>query len=408
MKTQRVERIVIRKSHPKWKVIDEMCLNSKNLYNYANYIIRQEFIKSGNYINYFDMNKELKTHQQYKDCMSQLANSTLRLLDKNWKSYFSSIKDWKKNPDKYFSMPKIPKYLKKDGRYPWMIPNNTFIYNNKTIHFRIRKLQGYTWKSRCIGRPIQARFIPKGTCYILEIVYEIDISNQVCEKSNRIASIDIGVDNLATMTNNIGINPIIINGKGIKSINQYYNKMLAKEKSSLKRRNGKDWSNKLDSITFKRNQRVNNYMHNTSHYITKWCIDNDIDTLVIGHNKEWKQESSMNKTSNQKFIMVPFNVLLWQLEYKCQNVGIKFVLTEESYTSGTSFLDGEEPTKEKYNKDRRIERGLFKTNSGRFINSDVNGSLQIMKKVFPNAFSECYGIEGVLNPTVISVARFVA
>lgn len=149
-------------------------------------------------------------------------------------------------------------------------------------------------------------------------------------------------------------------------------------------------------------------MHNTSSYILKWCLENNIDTLVVGHNKEWKQNSSMNKKSNQKFIMIPFNMLLWQLEYKCQNVGIKFILTEESYTSGTSFLDGEEPKKENYNKDRRIERGLFKANNGRFINSDVNGSLQIMKKVFPNAFREYYGIEAVLTPTVINAANFAA
>lgn len=409
MTVQRVEQQVIRKFHPKFRTIDEMCFKSKTLYNYANYIIRQAFIKSKKYISYYDMNKELKTHQQYRDCMSQPANCTLRLLDKNWKSYFSAIKDWKKSPEKYWGMPKLPKYLKKDGRYTWMIPNNSCHYNDDgTIHFGLRKLQGYTWKSRCLGRLIQIRFVPKGSCYIMEIVYEIEIPDEKESEYNRIASIDIGVDNLVTMTNNIDVEPIIINGKGIKSINQFYNKRLAQEKSSLKKRNDKDWSKRLDVITFKRNQRIKNYMHNTSSYILKWCLENNIDTLVVGHNKEWKQNSSMNKKSNQKFIMIPFNMLLWQLEYKCQNIGIKFILTEESYTSGTSFLDGEEPKKENYNKDRRIERGLFKANNGRFINSDVNGSLQIMKKVFPNAFRECYGIEAVLTPTVINAANFAA
>ena len=271
-KVQRCEQIVIRKNHPKFKVIDEQCFHSKNLYNEANYVIRQKFIEEGKYISYKEMNFEFKTHDNYKLTFSQPTNCTLRLLDKNWKSYFRSIKDWKQHPEKYLGMPKLPKYLKKDGRFPWMIPNNQLVYDYEkgTIYIRNRLLNDYEWKCRCLGRIIQVRFIPRGSCYVMEIVYETEISDTKTE-SNRIASIDLGVDNLVTMTNNIGLNPIIINGKGIKSINQYYNKRLAKEKSLLKIRHGKDWSKKLDAITFKRYQRIKNYMHNTSSYIIKWC-----------------------------------------------------------------------------------------------------------------------------------------
>ena len=405
VKVQRAEQIIIRKNHPKYKLIDDMCYNSKNLYNEANYMIRQEFIANKNYLNYYDMNKEFKTHENYKACFSQPANCTLRLLDKNWKSYFRAIKDWKKNPEKYLGMPKLPKYLKKDGRYPWMIPNNSCLYDkeNGELYFRLNILKGYRFKCRCLGRLIQVRFIPRGSCYVMEIVYETEIPDTKTE-SNRIASIDLGVDNLVTMTNNIGLNPIIINGKGIKSINQYYNKRLAKEKSLLKIRHGKDWSKKLDGITFKRYQRIKNYMHNASSYIVKWCVENEIDTLVVGKNKEWKQNTSMSKVSNQKFVDIPYQMLLQQLKYKCENAGIKYIETEESYSSGTSFLDGEEPIKQNYGKSRRIERGLFRTNKGLLINSDVNGSLQIMMKVFPNAFNERYGIEAFLTPIVINAA----
>ena len=405
LKVQRAEQIIIRKSHPKFKVIDQQCFHSKNLYNEANYIIRQEFIENGKYLNYYDMNKNLKTHENYKLTFSQPANCTLRLIDKNWKSYFRSIKDWKQHPEKYLGMPKLPKYLKKDGRFPWMIPNNQLVYDYEkgTVYIRNRLLNDYEWKCRCLGRPIQVRFIPRGSCYVMEIVYETEIPDTKIE-SNRIASIDLGVDNLVTMTNNIGLNPIIINGKGIKSINQYYNKRLAKEKSLLKIRHGKDWSKKLDAITFKRYQRIKNYMHNASSYIVKLCVDNEIDTLVVGKNKEWKQNASMSKGSNQKFVDIPYQMLLQQLKYKCENVGIKYIETEESYSSGTSFLDGEEPIKQNYDKSRRIERGLFKSNSGLLINSDVNGSLQIMMKVFPNAFNERYGIEAFLTPIVINAA----
>ena len=406
MKVQRCEQIIIKKDHPKFKIIDEMCFNSKNLYNEANYVIRQKFIESGEYLNYYDMNKEFKTHENYKLTFSQPANCTLRLLDKNWKSYFKAIKDWKEHPDKYLGMPKLPKYLPKDGRFPWMIPNNQLYYDyeKSTIYIRNRHMNDYDWHCRCLGRPIQVRFIPHGNHYTMEIIYEIEIEDIDKEMvSERIAAIDIGVDNLVTMTNNIGLNPIIINGKGVKSINQYYNKRLAKEKSLLKIRHGKDWSRKLDVITFKRFQRIKNYMHNTSHYIVNWCIEKNIDTLVVGKNDEWKQESAMCKKSNQNFIMIPYQILLQQLKYKCENVGIKYIEHEESYTSGTSFLDEEEPIKQNYDKSRRIQRGLFKSKTGLLINSDVNGSLQIMKKVFPNAISR-YGIEAVLTPIVINVA----
>ena len=405
IKVQRCEQVIINMNHPKFKVIDRQCFYSKNLYNEANYIIRQSFITSGTYIQCSEMNFNFKSHENYKLTFSQPANCTLRLLDKNWKSFFTAIKDWKKSPGKYLGMPKLPKYLPKDGRFLWMIPNNQLLYDyeKSTIYIRNRLLNDYYWKCRCLGRPIQVRFIPRGSCYVMEIVYEVEIPEAQTD-SVRIAAIDLGVDNLVTMTNNIGSNPIIINGKGIKSINQYYNKRLAKEKSLLKIRHGKDWSKKLDSITFKRFQKIKNYMHNTSSYIVKWCKQNNVDTLVVGLNKEWKQESAMNKKSNQNFISIPYSMLLQQIKYKCENHGIKYIETEESYTSGTSFLDGEEPVKQSYNKSRRIQRGLFKSNSGLLINSDVNGSYQIMKKVFPNAVDR-YGIEAVLTPTVISVTE---
>lgn len=397
MKVQRAERIIIKKDHPKFQLIDEMCFNSKNLYNEANYAIRQEFIENNNYISYYDMNKEFKTHENYKLCMSQPANCTLRLLDKNWKSYFTSIKDWKKNPSKYLGMPKLPKYLPKDGRFNWMIPNNSCVYDyeNGEVYFRIKKLQGYHWKSRCLGRLIQVRFVPNGTCYAMEICYEIEVPD--CLKdSSRIAAIDIGVDNLITMSNNIGVSPIIVNGKILKSINQQYNKEKSKIQSDLMKRNGQSWSKKLDNLTFKRLQRIKNYMHNASALVIKWCIEHNIDTLVVGKNDTWKQE----KKHMQNFTSIPYEMLLQQLQYKCENTGIKYIETNEAYTSGTSYLDNEAPTKEDYNKERRVQRGLFQAKDT-LINADVNGSLQIMRKVFPDSYTG-YGIEVNLTPTIIN------
>ena len=397
MKVQRAEQIIIKKDHPKFKLIDEMCFNSKNLYNEANYVIRQKFIESGEYINYYDMNKEFKTHENYKLCMSQPANSTLRLLDKNWKSYFRAIKDWKSHPDKYLGMPKLPNYLPKDGRFPWMIPNNSCKYDeeNGELYFRLNILKGYKFKCRCLGRLIQVRFIPRGTCYVMEICYEIEVPDCLTENNN-IAAIDIGVDNLITMSNNIGESPLIVNGKPLKSINQQYNKEKAKIQSELMKCNGQSWSKKLDNLTLKRFQRVKNYMHNASALVIKWCVEHNIDTLVIGKNDTWKQE----KKHMQNFTAIPYEMLLLQLQYKCENAGIKYIETNEAYTSGTSYLDNEAPIKENYNKERRVQRGLFQAKD-MLINADVNGSLQIMRKVFPDSYTG-YGIEVVLTPTIVN------
>lgn len=283
-----------------------MCFRSKNLYNEANYMIRQEFIKNGNYINYYNMNFEFKTYENYKLC---LANQRIVLCDYLIKtgSHTSAIKDWKKHPDKYLGMLKLPKYLPKDGRFPWMIPNNQLVYDyeKSTIYIRNRLLNDFDWKCRCLGRPIQIRFIPKGTCYVMVIVYEIELPEQPSE-SKQIAAIDMGVDNLITMSSNIGKKPIIVNGKILKSINQQYNKKRAELQSELKNRNNKNWSKRLDTLTFKRFCRVKNYMHNASSFTVKWCKENHINTLVVGKNDTWKQ----GKKNMQNFTFIPYEMLL--------------------------------------------------------------------------------------------------
>lgn len=397
MKANRIEQIIIKPDHPKYKAIDQQCYHSKNLYNEANYTIRQEFINNGNYIKYYDMNKDFKTHENYKLTFSQPANCTLRLLDKNWKSYFRAIKEWKASPDKFLGMPKLPKYLPKDGRYLWMIPNNQCHYNygKGTVHMSNRLINDYEWKCRCLGRLIQVRFVPHSGYISMEIIYEIELEN-IDTDSERIAAIDLGVDNLATITTNVGISPWIVNGKPLKSINQNYNKNKAKIQSELMKCNNQTWSKKLDVLTYKRYQRIKNYMHNASTMIVKWCIKNNIDTLVVGKNDTWKQE----KKNMQNFTFIPYEMFLGQLQYKCENVGIKYIETDEAYTSGTSYLDNEVPTKENYNKERRVKRGLFQAKDT-LINADVNGSLQIMRKVFPDSYTG-YGIEVVLTPTVVN------
>lgn len=211
--------------------------------------------------------------------------------------------------------------------------------------------------------------------------------------NGRYVGIDLGLDNFATITNNCGLIPLIINGKGLKSINQYYNKQISHYKSIAKRVNKLDYTNRMSRLTNKRNNKVEDYIHKASRFLVDYCKDNEINTIIIGNNNNWKQNSKMSKKVNQNFISIPYYNFIQKVRYKAEDFGIKVVITEESYTSGTSFLDNELPIKENYNKSRRKYRGLFVSNNGIKINADVNGSYQIIKKVFPKSFDE--GIEGI-------------
>jgi len=404
VKVNRVEQHLIKKSDGIYKIIDDLCFKSKNVYNYANYIVRQEFIKNNRWIRYNELANIIKDSEPYRDLGSNVGQQTLRLLDKNWKSYFKSIKDWNKNKNKYLGRPKLPKYKDKEkGRNILVIDNIKCSIRDGYLRFSWKPLKPLNNKFRtnATGKLMQVRFIPKNKSYVMEIVYEIDIPEPK-EESNRIIGIDIGVDNLATVANNVGLNPFIINGRPLKSINQYYNKKKAQIQSELKKKNNKDWSNKLQKLTDKRNNKISDYIHKASKHIIDWCMQNQIDTIVIGRNKNWKQESVMSKKVNQNFVEIPHGLFIEKIKYKAENKGIKVIETEESYTSSTSFLDGEEPCEENKNKKRRIHRGLFKSNKGVMINADLNGAYQIIKKVFPNAFSD--GIEGVgLHPVRVNL-----
>ena len=406
---QRVEKHKIKQSNTYYPLIDSFCFNAKNLYNHANYLIRQEFVSNGNWLRYADLDKTLKADIEYPDYKNmptaQSAQQLLRLLDKNWKSFFKSIKDWAKNKDKYLGRPKLPKYKDKNSRYVLILTNQNVKLKDGILQFP-KIFNGFTIKPLFINKENyvsfqQVRFIPKANHIELEVIYNVEIP-EIIGNNNRYYSIDMGLDNLATVTNNFGKQPFIINGKGLKSENKYYNKLLAHYKSIAMRMNKKHSTKRIQSITEKRNQIVDNYLHQASRYIVDSALKENVSMIVIGNNKGWKQKSEMNKRVNQSFIQIPYNRLIEMIQYKAEEYGISVVLTEESYTSGTSFLDNEEPIKSNYRKERRVHRGLFQSNTGKLINADVNGAYQIMKKVFPDAFSN--GIEGVaLHPVVVNV-----
>ena len=268
---------------------------------------------------------------------------------------------------------------------------------------------GFTVTPRCVTLPNfeklnQVRIVPRNQVFCVEIVYSIFVDDTVFRDNGRIMSIDLGLDNLATVVTNTGLQPMLINGKGLKSINQYYNKQNAHYQRIAKQMNGKNYTNRLHQLTRKRNFKIEDALHKISRFIVGVALENDITTIVIGNNKNWKQSISLSRRTNQSFVTIPHQKLIEQIVYKAQLQGIRVIRTEESYTSGTSFLDGESPVKEFYDKKRRIYRGLFRSNQGVFVNADVNAGYQIMKKVFPNVFAD--GIEGVvLHPVRVTIGQ---
>ena len=216
--------------------------------------------------------------------------------------------------------------------------------------------------------------------------------------SKRVLGVDIGVNNLITAASNFKSTPIIIDGKGLKSMNQYYNKKLATLKSKAATNNNLRTTNRIQRLHAKRNFKIDNYLHRASKLLIDYAIKNDVDTIIVGHNKDWKQQSHLGKVNNQNFIMIPFNNLIEMIRYKGIDKNIRVMTVDESYTSGTSYLDDETPTKDYYNKTRRIKRGLFRSNSNILINADVNSAYQIIKKVSKNLINRDLVEGSVINP----------
>lgn len=405
----RVEKHIIKSSNAFFSMLIDFCHKSKNLYNHANYLVRQAFTSQDNskWIRYTELDKLLKADEEYPDYKemptAQSAQQILRLLDSNWKAFFASIKDWSKNKDKYLGKPKLPKYLKKNGNFPVILTNQNCKLRNGSLYFP-KAFKGFTLTPKFIKKENfasfqQIRIIPKRNRIIAELVYNINVPEKKSD-NQRYIGIDIGVDNLATVCNNTGEKAFIINGKPLKSVNQYYNKKISHYREIAKRMNNSDYSKRMDRLTEKRNAKIDDYLHKASRYIIDYCLKYDIGTITIGKNKEWKQNVNLSKRINQHFVQIPFARLIEMIEYKAEEYGIAVVTTEESYTSGTSFIDNEEPVKENYNKSRRVHRGLFVSNSGITINADLNGAYQILKKVVPIKWDRgC-----VLHPFVVNVA----
>lgn len=378
-----VEQHIITSNDKRYKMLDNICFLSKNLYNAGLYVVKQEFLSTGKWIRCTDLNKKMvsENNPDFRALSGSSSQQILMRLDNNLKPYFSSIKAWKRDNKKFTGCPKFPRYKDKvKGRNIFTYSYAQIRHKGEYIYFP-KKESLPPLKTRCEeGSVKQVRIVPRQGCYVIELIYESCCVKQKID-NNRIMSIDLGVNNLASVVYNVSNKAILIDGKRLKSINQYYNKKRSYLQSKLKKVNGKKNSRRLMSLTRRRNNKVKDYLHKASKEIINICLKEDITTLIVGHNDGWKQNVNLGKRNNQNFVSIPFEMFISMLRYKSERQGLRFVEVNESHTSKCSSFDLESVGHHDIYVGRRVRRGLFKTRDGILINADINGSYNIMRKV---------------------------
>jgi IS605 OrfB family transposase len=398
---QLAEQHVIGRNDLRYSVIDEAAFKSKNLYNAANYEYRQAFIHQGVYLNYNDVQKRMQPHEAYKALPTKVSQQILMVLDRNWKGFREGLAAYYEDSSKFRARPKPPKYKHKtEGR-------NILIYTLQALSGGRGKgaLRQGTIKPSELSITVktrqrhinQVRIVPRKGFYVIEVVYEHEQPKSAVDPA-LYAGIDIGMDNLVALTSNKpGFVPVLVNGRPIKSVNQFYNKRKAELQSKL---GHTGTTKRIERMSNKRNRRIEYYLHTASRWIVDDLVAHGIGTLVIGKNDAWKQEANMGKRNNQNFVSIPHARFISKLKYKAELAGITVKITEESYTSKASFLDRDEmpvydpnqTAKPKFS-GKRIKRGLYQAADGTLINADSNGSGNIIRKVAPDAFQQAEGVE---------------
>ena len=370
MKIQLTQQIIITQKHKYYAGLDYLCLLAKNLYNVALYNIRQQYFKDKTYLNYNALDKLLSSNVDYKTIpYRQSAQQILRSVDKTYSSFFKGIKSDKNKGKKV----RLPKYKDKEkGRYVLVYTNQCFKYKNNII--KLKGINGVWYEFYTDKENLQqVRLISKGNHIVVEIIYNVEY--ELKEDNNRYASIDLGLNNIVALSSNV-CNSILYNGRPLKSVNRYYNKHKAELQSKLSK--NKHTSKRINRLTFRRNNKIKDYMHKLSSAIIQYMEANTLNTLIVGKNDGWKTNICIGRINNQNFVSIPFNMLISMLEYKCKLAGINVVIVNEAYTSKCSFLDGEMIQKHNTYKGKRVKRGLFISSKGIKINADINGSLNIM------------------------------
>ncbi|GHO80029.1 transposase [Ktedonobacter sp. SOSP1-85] len=399
---QLVEQHFIRKTDPRYGCIDRAAFASKHLYNQATYHIRQAFFQDGTFLPHAEIYHRLKHLECYQALPCKVSNSILIQIDTNWKAFRKGLQAWREHPERFTGRPHLPRYKHKEtGR-------NLLIYDKQALGKRAFKKTGKLVPS---GLPIeidtavswealdQVRIVPRTDGYIVEVVYQQEVTPAQVDPT-LVAALDLGVDTLAACTSTKpGFQPMLITGRPLKSINQFYNKRRAHLQCHLSKAN-RFTSPRLDQITAKRHRRVQAYLHTASRRIIDHLVEEGIGTLVIGKNPLWKQQVNLGRKNNQSFVQIPHARFIEMLTYKAKLVGIEVIVIEESYTSKASFLDLDMlPTYDPQRSEKpsfsgkRERRGLYRAANGRRIHADVNASYNIVRKAFPDSFGQ--GIEAV-------------
>ena len=370
----------------------ELSHTAKNLYNQAVYNVRQYYFQENKYLNYQKNNSLLKNSENYKTLNSNMSQQILKEVDGSFKSFFELLK--KKNKGIYNAKVKLPSYLPKNSfttlvigfvrlnKDTLVIPySNSFKKNHKKISIKIPPI--------LLDKKIkEIRIIPKFNARFFEVqyTYEVQEEQRNLDKNHALA-IDFGINNLATCVTSKG-RSFIIDGKKLKSINQWFNKENARLQSIKdKQKYGKKPTLRQKYLYSSRNNKVNDYMSKTARKIINYCLENNIGTLVCGYNETFQRNSNIGKANNQTFVNIPFGKLREKLEYLCKLYSLRFVEQEESYTSKSSFFDMDILPKFEADKPqtysflgKRIKRGLYQTSKGYILNADVNGALNILRK----------------------------
>lgn len=373
-----VERHIVKDNR-----FEDICFKSGLLYNYVLYNVRQGIFNE-EYLKEYEFSTKLCKENQFdfRNLPTAISQQVVTQVFSNIKGWIKAKKEFEKNPSKFRSKPKLPKYKK--GKKQNMVVFTTSACRAKKdgcIHFIKNIVQPIKTK---IGdnKLCQVRIIPQATCYVVEVIYEKKEQDLNLNKDN-VLSIDLGLNNLCSCVNNVDKQPFIVSGRVMKSFNQWYNKRKAKLMSFA---GDKGTSKRLRQLNNYRNFWIEDYIHKISRYIVNYCVDNNIGSLVVGLNKGWKQEINLGKKTNQKFVEIPFSRLIDKISYKCKLVGISFYLSEESYTSKVDHLAFEGLEKHDVYLGKRKQRGLFQSSVNKLINADINGAIGIGRKVFGDSY----------------------
>jgi len=378
---------------------EEICHKSGLLYNFVTYHYRQAIFGNQEYFSEFECSKLCAEFNQedFRSLPSNVSQQVIKQVFQNFKSWRKAKKEYEKNPGKFKGRPKLPKFKVGDKQNLITFTTTTSRLKRGHIHFVnniIKPIKTNVTKFK------QVRIIPQATCYVVEVVYEKEEINHELNKENFL-SLDLGLNNYVSTINNVGRKPFIINGKIIKSFNQWFNKNNAKLKSYV---GVKGISKRLTRLNNYRNFWIEDKNHKISRYIINHCIENDIGSIFIGKNDGWKNGINLGHKTNQNFVQIPHAKLIQKIQYKAKLVGIDVILTEESYTSKIDNLACEPLQKQESYLGKRKKRGLFQSSSGRLINADINGAIGIARKVIgDSAVSQIVNSGLECNPYKINI-----